>query len=483
MPIITSKMKPFILYALPNADGHMYPAIQITEQLILRGFDVTMVAAAKWKPAAGRIGAGFAPLVGLWAREDFRDSIMDKKVTDKTRLKALRQSIGDTFVSMMFSGYQSLVLALVELQSRVGSENMKERGVVILSDMCFTGVLPFKLGADLFPDVDIKTICIALLPRAWATPETPCWGAGLPWDPSEEGLKRNTIGNRMGYDEFQHNRLDDALFMAGCKVKFESLWEEHDKAYLPEEYKFRRSLGNGTYFAHNTTFQMCIPSVEYPAENLPSHFKFGGQLPPKPIPSDIQYPVWWSEVLENSARKEHKPANRKRIIFVAQGTESPNHEDLVIPAIQGLASRDDILVIACLCKKGVKLAATDDLPQVPANTRVIDFFPYDAVLAHADLFISSSGYGGLNHAVVNGVPVVQTGILIDKPDVGRRIEYAGLGVFISKFPPPADQIRESVDKIISDDKYRTRALELQSEATTYNPFEIIENEILSLSAV
>ncbi|KAI3393651.1 hypothetical protein diail_3831 [Diaporthe ilicicola] len=477
------EMRPLVLYALPNADGHMYPALQITEQLVSRGFDVTMVAAAKWKLPAARIGAQFTPLVGLWAREDFRDSIMDKKVTDKTRLRALRQSIGDTYVSMMFSGYQSIVLALVELQSRVGSETLKKRGVVILSDMCFTGVLPFKLGADLFSDVDIKTICIALLPRAWATPETPCWGAGLPWDPSEEGLKRNTIGNRMGYDEVQHKRLDDAFFMAGCKTKFESLWEEHDQAYLPEEYTFRRSLGNGTYFAHNTTFQMCIPSVEYPAANLPAHFKFGGQLPPKPIPSDLQYPEWWSDVLANSAKKEAKAASRKKIVFVAQGTESPNHEDLVVPAIQGLASREDVLVIACLCKKGAELALTDELPAIPTNTRVIDFFPYDAVLAHADLFISSSGYGGLNHAVVNGVPVVQTGILIDKPDVGRRIEYAGLGVFISQFPPPADKIRESVDKVISDENYWKRALELQAEAETYDPFEIIQNEILRLSVL
>ncbi|KAI7776245.1 glycosyltransferase [Diaporthe eres] len=200
---------------------------------------------------------------------------------------------------------------------------------------------------------------------------------------------------------------------------------------------------------------MCIPSVEYPEENLPSHFKFGGQLPPKPIPADIQYPEWWGEVLENSARGEQR-ANRKKIIFVAQGTESPNHLDLVIPAIQGLASRGDLLVIACSCKKGTKLTITDVLPQIPTNTRVIDFFPYDAVLAHVDLFILSSGYGGLNHAVVNGVPVVQTGILIDKPDVGRRIEYAGLGVFIARFPPPADHIRDSVDRVISDDKYRTR---------------------------
>ncbi|KAJ4412100.1 hypothetical protein N0V82_008850 [Gnomoniopsis sp. IMI 355080] len=473
-------MKPLILYALPNADGHMYPALQITKELVLRGFDVTMVAAPKWKPSADTVGADFAPLVGLWTREDFRDSIMDKKVTHKTRLKALRQSIGDTYVSMMFSGFQSVVLALTKLEMRLGLDNLKARGVVILSDMCFTGILPFKLGTDLFSEIDIKTICIALLPRAWATPETPCWGAGLPWDPSEEGMKRNTIGNRMGFDEVQHHRLDDALFMCGCKAKLESLLDEHNRLHpLPEEYNFRRALGNITYFAHNTTFQMCIPSVEYPANNLPAHFKFGGQLPIKPIPSDLHYPEWWTEVLENSAKQQKGKTNRKKIIFVAQGTESPDHNDLVIPLMQGLAARDDLLVIACLCKRGVKLSFPGD---VPSYARIIDFFPYDAVLAHADIFVSSSGYGGLNHAIVNGVPTVQTGILIDKPDVGRRMEYAGMGIYISEFPPPPAALADSIGKILSNDSYRMRVMELQAEAERYKPFDLIAREIMELSS-
>lgn len=458
----------------------MYPALQITEQLVSRGFDVTMVAAATWEAAANRVGAGFSSHVGLWTREDFRDSIMDKKVTHQTRLKALRQSIGDTYVSMMFSGYQSVMLALVELRSRLGMEELKTRGVVILSDMCFTGILPFKLGADFFSEVNIRTICIALLPRAWATPETPCWGAGLPWDPSEAGIKRNTIGNKMGFDEVQHKRLDDALFMCGCTKNLESLLDDFNHTHpLPEEQQFRRSLGHITYFAHDTTFQMCIPSVEYPASNLPSHFKFAGQLPIKPTPSDLQYPEWWEEVLANSAKQQNDKIDRKKIIFVAQGTESPDHGDLVIPLIQGLQTRDDVLVIACLCKRGVKLSLSGDLP---SNTRVIDFFPYDVVLAHADVFVSSSGYGGLNHAVVNGVPTVQTGILIDKPDVGRRMEYAGMGIYISEFPPPAEKLADSVNKILSNDSYKMRVLELQKEAETYNPFELIECEILSLAS-
>ncbi|CAN8095958.1 unnamed protein product [Discula destructiva] len=472
--------KPLVLYALPNADGHMYPAFQITEQLVLRGFEVTMVAAPKWKPAANRIGADFAPLVGLWTRENFRDSIMDKRVTQQTRLRALRQSIGDTFVSMMFSGYQSLVLALVELQSRLGGETLKARGIVILSDMCFTGVLPFKLGVDLFSDLDIKTICIGLLPRAWATPETPCWGAGLPWDPSPDGIKRNTKGNNMGFDEVQHNRLEDALFMCGCTQKLDSLLDEYNRAHpLPEEDNFRRSLGNITYFAHNTTFQMCIPSVEYPAANLPAHFKFGGQLPIKPIPSELQYPDWWEQVVENSAKQQSAMKPRKRIVFVAQGTESPHHSDLLVPLLEGLANRDDLLVIACLCKKGAKLTLS---VEQPSNVRVIDFFPYDAVLAHADIFVSSSGYGGLNHAIVNGVPTVQTGILIDKPDVGRRMEYAGIGVYISEFPPTSPKLAEAVDIILSQESYRTRAMELKAEAETYDPFEIIEREIIEIAS-
>lgn len=481
-----SDMKPLVLWCLPNADGHLYPALQVTEQLVLRGFDVTMVAAAKWEPSASKIGAHFAPLVGLWAREDFRDSIMDKTVTQKTRLKALRQSIGDTFVSMMFSGYQSLVLALVGLRTRLSAEGggggLKGRRVLILSDMCFTGTLPFRLGADLFPDVEIKTMCIGLMPRAWATPETPCWGAGLPWDPSEQGLRRNTVGNRLGFDEVQHRRLEDALFMCGCTRSLDSLLDEHDRANpLPDEYGFRRSLGNITYFAHDASLQMCIPSVEYPAANLPRHFKFGGQLPPKAIPSNLQYPEWWSEVLENSSssRKVAEATGRKKIVFVAQGTESPDLGDLVMPTIHGLAGRDDVLVVACLCKRGMKLAG--DAQELPRNVRVVDFFPYDAVLSHADVFVSSSGYGGLNHAIVNGVPTVQTGILIDKPDVGRRIEFAGMGVYISEFPPTEAMVAKAVETILSDNKYKKRVRELQAEAETYDAFGIIEREIIRLS--
>lgn len=463
--------KPIIIYTLPDADGHVIPALQITEQLVKRGFDITVVAPAKWQTAIRKMGANFAPLGGLWARRDFWEHLADKKMS-------LGVHLGHIFVSMLFAGYQSLVLALTELRHRLGDADLQKRRIVILSDMIYTGVLPFRLGARPFADLvlDVRTICVAVTPRAWAAPEAPCWGQGFPWDPTDAGKKRNVEIYRQRYDAEGWKRLEDALFMCGCTRSLQSLlYDEWERDHpLPEEFSFKRSYGAATYFAHDATLQMTIPSLEYPVPDLPAHFRFAGILPLKPLPAEIQYPEWWGELLEE------KKQGRKKIVFVAQGTQAPDHQDLVIPAIQALATRDDVLVVACLCFRGATLK---DMPteSLPPNARVVDFIPYDAVLPYADVFASASGYGGLNHAVVNGVPILQTGFLYDKPDLGRRIEYTGIGEYISQFPPPTNMLAEAVDKILSDSSYKEHILKLQAEAKAYNPFDLIEGEIVRLS--
>jgi UDP:flavonoid glycosyltransferase YjiC (YdhE family) len=158
--------------------------------------------------------------------------------------------------------------------------------------------------------------------------------------------------------------------------------------------------------------------------NEPAHLTFAGSLPPKPIPSDLNYPDWYSEVLENSSSSAAgKPGRRKRIVFVAQGTVVLDHRDLLVPCIRGLAGRDDVPVIAVLCQKRTNIDKHLNLfdgARLPQNARVIDYFPYDAILPHADVFASNSGYGGLAHAVSQAVPVVQVGDVFDKPDIGRK---------------------------------------------------------------
>lgn len=228
------------------------------------------------------------------------------------------------------------------------------------------------------------------------------------------------------------------------------------------------------------TLQLTFPSLELPART-PKHLKFAGSLPLKPLSlwQDLEYPPWF----ENDVRRARE--KQKRVVMVAQGTESPDFNDLIIPTISGLAERKDIIVVSILCRKGASLTGQGDKDAgsftLPSNVRVVDYFPYDAVLEHADIFVSASGYGGLTHAVANSVPLIQTGMLLDKADIGRRVEYSGIGVYLEGRVGSKD-VSGAVDKILRQYQgFKDRALELKEESNRYQPLEILEKEILDLA--
>lgn len=228
---------------------------------------------------------------------------------------------------------------------------------------------------------------------------------------------------------------------------------------------------------HDVTLQLTLPSLELPART-PPHLKFAGSLPLKPLShwQNLEYPPWFEDV--RGAREK-----QKRVIVVAQGTETPDFNELIIPTFKGLADRDDMIVVAILCRKGASL--DDSNPPGPfvlaSNARVVDYFPYDALLQYADIFVSASGYGGLTHAVANSIPLVQTGRLLDKADIGRRVEYSSIGVYLEGSISPTD-ISGAVDKILQNYQgFKNRAIELKEDSKKYQLLEILEEEILGFT--
>lgn len=195
---------------------------------------------------------------------------------------------------------------------------------------------------------------------------------------------------------------------------------------------------------------------------------------------NLEYPSWFDEDVRKAREKQ------KSVIVVAQGTETPDFNELIIPTINGLASRDDIIVVAILCCKGATLTGqaggeAEASFKLASNARVVDYFPYDALLEYADIFVSASGYGGLTHAVANSVPLIQTGRLLDKADIGRRVEYSGLGVYLEGKISPED-VSGAVDKILKNYQvFKDRAVGLKEESGNYQPLEILEQEILGLT--
>lgn len=457
----------------------MRPALQICSYLVSRGFDVTLLGSRRWKAAIEATGAYFGPVIGLWNSLDDRSRWPSIALQQDAKLR-LRAALRDGYTMLLPSGFQSVFLSLVEMRRRLG-----KRKIIILTDTCFAGTICFKLDTHLPPGFedstkDISLLGISVVPAHWVSPERPPWGSGIPYDNSPAGRDRNVMAHAEAYDPEAEARARLILTLLDCKRSLDDLM----KPYAREGLK--RPLWDAVSVLNDTTLQMGLSSLEYPADDWPSHMKFAGHLPrSKGVGDTLVYPDWWSdEMTSNSSKATPVKEGRKKIILVAQGTETLDYSKLIIPTIQGLADRSDILVVAILCVRGAKLDEyRKEFPDgvLPGNVHVLDYFPYDAVLAHADLFISNSGYGGLTHAITNAVPMIQNGDDFDKADIGRRVEYAGLGVYLGGPPPMPEEVAKAVDQLLSNDKYKIRAQELQAEAEAQRPLETVEREILALA--
>ncbi|OLN87484.1 4'-demethylrebeccamycin synthase 4 [Colletotrichum chlorophyti] len=465
--------KPLVLYAVPPREGHMRPALQISQHLINVGFDVTILGTKKWKPVIEGIGAHFSPIIGLWKTLDDPSRWPDiAKASDP--LARLAASLDGGFISLLPSGLESVRSALAGIRKRQPNNR-----IIVLSDTCFSGTVALKLGTDLpegfADDEEVKTIGVGVVPTFWTSSERPPWGSGLPFDDSEEGRARNTRALQAAWNEDAEERARWILGAMGCSKPVESLYES-----LP--VKTRHPFWDASTTCHDTTLQMCLPSLEFPSADWPQTIKFAGTLPIKPIPPNLTYPPWFDDILANSSSLHTSRPDRKKIVFVAQGTEVLDHKQLIIPTMGGLAQDSSVLIVACLCVAGATLNTSDFADgRLPANARVVDYFPYDAILAHADVFVSNSGYGGFQHAISNGVPMVQAGDTFDKPDIGRRIEWSGLGVFLKESPPSSEAVREAVVEVLSNRQYKDRAHELRTEAKGFDPLQKVEDEIMALT--
>lgn len=212
------------------------------------------------------------------------------------------------------------------------------------------------------------------------------------------------------------------------------------------------------FHAPDVSLQMCLPEQEYALSDLSEKIQFVGCLPRREPHAHDAYPSWWDEIVANAGKGEE---HRKKVVFVCQGTVAVDHSQLVVPTLEAFKDRaDDVIVVAALGARGATLPPH---VQVPANARVADYLPYDTVLAHADVMVSNAGYGALCHAVVNGVPLVLAGETEDKKEATMRATWAGYALGLWTQMPTAEQVREGVEEVLRDGKFKKRATELMVE--------------------
>jgi UDP:flavonoid glycosyltransferase YjiC (YdhE family) len=100
---------------------------------------------------------------------------------------------------------------------------------------------------------------------------------------------------------------------------------------------------------------------------------------------------------------------------------------------------------------------------VPANARVERFVPFKPLMPMVDVYVTNGGFGGVQFALSNGVPLVAGGKTEDKAEIANRVAYSGCGINLKTATPSAQQVGDAVRTVLNDPTYREGARRIQAE--------------------
>jgi UDP:flavonoid glycosyltransferase YjiC (YdhE family) len=452
--------KPLLLCtAFPSA-GHFYPILAIASHIARAGLsEVAFVMPAEFRDSIERAGIEYIETPGITAEMAavFQQTAQMPAGTDLFIMQ----------MGLVFHGTLARRAARFHevIKQKTASRSTGRQNIVLLEDALSLASAPYrywkaeKTGVESIGSLPAIGIGVSLL-FLESTDVGPLL-MGLPPDATASGKLRNRelhrlVRERSGMRALQAS-WEAALRDCGCSLG----------ADVPQ---FR--IWNTGYEAYDVVYQMSVPGAEYPMSDIPANVHFAGALPCEKIGSDYEYPEWWNEVVQYREEGESK----HRIVFVSQGTINSAYEELVLPTIRAFAGRSGVLVVATLGVRGAVLPTSISLP---SNVRVVDYMPYDVMLALTDVFVTNSGYGAFTHAIRNGVPMVAAGETEEKKEVALRVAYSGAGVSLGTQTPSLDQVRKGVDEVLESPRYKRRAEELMVESKSLDCLRTIEEKIKS----
>lgn len=308
---------------------------------------------------------------------------------------------------------------------------------------------------------------MGLNPILLTSADTAPFGSGALPDRSPAGRARNALASA----------AQQAQVFAGAQAAWVEALGSVGARARPGEF-----LLDALYALPDRFVQMCTPSVEYPRSDAPDTLRFAGGYPTAVVSPEMtscwKTPSWWDRVIATT-RSGASPCKKKKIVFVCQGTIAMDFNQLVIPSLAAFEDRADVLVVIALGRIGLALPAD---VRVPANCLVEDYIPYDALLPHVDVFVTNGGYGSFQRALQNGTPLVVAGMTEEKPETAARAEWAGVAVNLRTSYPSVGQLRQAVDEVLANERYKTRASEIQAEIATRDPLGVIVENIEELAA-
>jgi MGT family glycosyltransferase len=391
-----------IIIASVPVHGHVTPLLAVASSLVERGHDVRFVTGSRFAEKVAATGASF---VLLAAEADYDDRSELDRYPERANLKGIKALAFDfeyVFARPAKAQYETLMAALATRPADA-----------VLAEPAFLGAA-FMLEYQRSRRPAIVMCGVTPLPID--SVDTAPFGMGLP--PARMFNRRRNV----------------ALAAVNRRVL--------RQPYQVIDDLHREVHGTGMPFTFpdwgsraDALVQFTVPSFEYPRSDAPSELHFAGPL--SATGSQAPLPEWWADLDGN-----------RPIIHVTQGTiANTDYGQVIAPTLRALVDEDVLVVVAT---GGRPL---DTLPPLPTNTRAAEFLPYDELLPRTAVYVTNGGYGGVQYALRYGVPIVATGGKEDKPEVGARVAWSGVGRRIRSEHPSPRALRRDILAVLDQPRY------------------------------
>lgn len=406
-----------ILIGTSPLAGHVNPFTSLAQALVAAGHEVLWYTAPSFEAKISALGVTFLP---YQQAVDFDMDDIAARFPARARYKGLELLKFDLRITFLnnLEGQAADLLAICDTY----------QPNVFLFDLGFIGAVAVKHRFQL----PIVLCNISALPLS--SPNTAPFGLGLPPSHSVLGQLRNRflywLLKSMVMDDL-HDEFNARLMAIGLPAL--------DCFFL-----------DAAIHLPDLVLQLTTPLFEYPRPNLPDKLHFIGPVLPI-FPLNYNEPDWWPDL------KTERP-----VALVTQGTLATDPQQLILPAIKALANQDMLVIVAT----GNRPVA--ELGELPPNVRAEPFIPYDRLLPHIDLLVTNGGYGTVQMALAQGVPMVAAGKTEDKAEICARIAWAGVGLNLKTNSPKEEQIQAAVLQVLNTPIYRQNAQLLRDEFTRYD---------------
>ena len=421
-----------ILMACIPAHGHVTPMSAVAQGFVARGDDVRFITGARF---ADRIAATGATHIPLPPEADY-DETLFSTLPERAKLKgpkAVAFDLEHVFARPAKAQYDAISAALAEQPADAVLVDPAVTGGTILTGHPRTARPP--------------VVVCSIIPLPLPSRDTAPFGTGIPptrWFNRPRNAALAAVNRRVLASA---NRAVDESYRA-----------VHGR-HLPCSFM--------DWLTHaDAVVQFTVPAFEYPRSDTSVDVHFVGPLSAAGG-ANAPLPDWWAEL-----------DGGRPVVHVTQGTvANVDYRQAIAPTIKALADQDVLVVVSTGGRP------IDTLPPLPRNARAAEFLPYDEFLPRTSVFVTNGGYGGVQCALRHGLPIVATGGKEDKPEVGARVAWSGVGRRIRSEQPSPAALRKAILEVLAEPRYRQASERIAVQMAAASGFEGLAKVVDEISAV